>query len=1691
MPLTILVSLIALICYSALLFIVLRTRPRNRDTQAFALYLLCPAFRSFSSLMMVLGGLAGSPTFWNRLLTLGFLAGPLAFFHFTRVFSRTQRFKRFVHIGCICFVGLSILTFLGYMASDIRIDNGLVHYKPGPGLIGAAIYGYFFTGLALFLLLRQYLKEKDPTYRNRISYLLSGIILVALGSFLNLIPAIGKYPIDVLTTIISALLITYAILRYQLLDITVVVRKGLLYAIPTAIIGAGYFLIVFLAVNLLQAFVGPQVFFLSLLVAAITAVVIQPLRNRVQAWVDKLFFREKYDASLMLQRLSRTAASVLDLDRLTNMILDEVAATMHIARAAFFLRQEEGGDYRLTAQRGLDQGADLRLRKDHPIVEWLADHEGTLTSREVEVMPQFKALWGQEREDLERLGAELFIPLKAKGELVGIFAVGPKLSEEAYSQDDQLTLTTLANQTAVAIENARLYSETRRRLEEMATLRETALDISAQLEMSSVLRSIIERVTKLLGAKGGDIYLYDEAKGELRIAVSHNPWGDYTGRTLKLGEGLAGKVVLEGKAMSVADYAAWPGHSPKYIGEPFKAVASVPLKWRGRIIGALNVADDAEDRVFDENDLRLLELFAPQAALAIENARLFEAEAKRRREAETLRQASLALTAALDRNQVIERILIQLQRVVPYDSASVQILEKDKLVIIGGRGFPNLEELLGISFPVNGNNPNRVVMRTLKPFILEDAPAVYEDFKKEPFAAMGIRSWLGVPLLIGHRPVGMITLDKCQPGFYTEEHARLAQAFAAHAAIAIENARLYQQIQDQLKELQALQEITATLQSSLSLQEVLNRIVKAIVGLGYNAAMLAQYEEGTERFVVRAYSIDPAILEMGEALAGAKMMGAYVTLDQTENLGVRMALAGEIGVTHSLHDLFRPVVSAEVCQIAQEMAGTETMATIPLLAKGRLVGNMVVGTEREEITESELESLRAFANQAALAIENAQLYEESVRAAERIAGLFEEAQARVRELAALTKVGEAINRALSLEETLNIVLREAMALVGREEGSIVLLDRRTNTMRIVASQGLPPEVVEAFNARPVYAHEGTFGIVIKTGEMLEIADARSDPRVLHEAGCVPEQLTNVPLRTEEGVIGVIALDALPPDDRTRRLLKALADLAAVAIQRAQLFEETQRHLRELHLLFEVGRGMTSVLDLEKVLQTIIESAIEAIPAAEKGTLHLLDEETGELVVRASSGFSQEVIEAAHFKPGEGYTGWVFKHQKPAIIDNVHTDPRTKPIDLPEVAEEKSAICAPLVVKGRAIGTLTLDNVTTYGAFDEGDLELLCAFANQAAIAIENARLYSQAQRRLRELSLLYEVAMAGTLALDLEDALQRIAKALHRNPPFENLGILLLDEATGELKMKAAVGFDPQATERLGLRLGRGVTGWVAQTGQPALVPDVSRDPRYKRCTPGMRSELCVPIRIGDKVIGVINTESPRPNAFSEEDLKLLTTLAGQVATIIESARLFEETQRLAVTDGLTGLYNRRRFYELLEEEIVQAGRKGVLSLIMLDIDDFKAYNDTYGHLAGDALLRELAQLFREGIRQGDIVARYGGEEFAVILPGTGKEEATALAERIRVQVEEHRFEGEEGMPAGEPPRKRGGQSSSSLSPPHAGGKITVSLGVATYPQDAREPEALVNAADVALYEAKKRRNRVCVYGSGALACLPQGVPVR
>jgi diguanylate cyclase (GGDEF)-like protein len=218
-----------------------------------------------------------------------------------------------------------------------------------------------------------------------------------------------------------------------------------------------------------------------------------------------------------------------------------------------------------------------------------------------------------------------------------------------------------------------------------------------------------------------------------------------------------------------------------------------------------------------------------------------------------------------------------------------------------------------------------------------------------------------------------------------------------------------------------------------------------------------------------------------------------------------------------------------------------------------------------------------------------------------------------------------------------------------------------------------------------------------------------------------------------------------------------------------------------------------------------------------------------------------------------------------------------------------------------------------------------------------------------------------------------------------------------------------------------------------------------------------VPIRSGKKVYGILHMASRYPNAFDEEDAILAKAICEQIGMAVESARLFDEISRLAITDGLTGLYNIRHLKRVLGEEVKRSLRYGrPLSFIMLDIDFFKIYNDQHGHLRGDEALRILSGLLQQNTRDVDTVFRYGGEEFSVIIPEVGRDEALSMSERLRRVIQEHVFPYEEDQP---------------------NGNFTVSMGVASLPSDAEDAEEVVDKADRALYRAKQTgRNKVCVY---------------
>lgn len=330
-------------------------------------------------------------------------------------------------------------------------------------------------------------------------------------------------------------------------------------------------------------------------------------------------------------------------------------------------------------------------------------------------------------------------------------------------------------------------------------------------------------------------------------------------------------------------------------------------------------------------------------------------------------------------------------------------------------------------------------------------------------------------------------------------------------------------------------------------------------------------------------------------------------------------------------------------------------------------------------------------------------------------------------------------------------------------------------------------------------------------------------------------------------------------------------------------------------------------------------------------------------------------------------------------------------------------------------------------------------------------------RRNRELLELYKSITQVTASLDLSETLSTIVKSAVAATEAASSNIALFNEAD-QVSHLVAWGIAGD----LGVRP-EGLSRRVWKTGRALVLSDFAKE-RPGAVHPqllslGRQAAVCLPLQIRDRSLGVMWVHFNAPRDFSEEDLHLLSSFANQAAVAIENARLFAETRRLADTDELTGLCNHRYFYQLLHGEIRRAVRYArPLSLIMLDIDHFKAFNDRHGHLAGDDVLRELAQVLRKNSREVDSVARYGGEEFAVILPETDLSHAAIQAERIRSAVEGTiQVEGKEHP-------------------------LTVSIGVASLVGEDERAEDLVRLADRALYRAKAAgRNRVCVASSSSV----------
>lgn len=480
-------------------------------------------------------------------------------------------------------------------------------------------------------------------------------------------------------------------------------------------------------------------------------------------------------------------------------------------------------------------------------------------------------------------------------------------------------------------------------------------------------------------------------------------------------------------------------------------------------------------------------------------------------------------------------------------------------------------------------------------------------------------------------------------------------------------------------------------------------------------------------------------------------------------------------------------------------------------------------------------------------------------------------------------------------------------------------------------------------------------------------------------------------------------------------------------------------MQKVAILYDASQAVMSTFDLDEVLASII-GILRDYFQMQNAAILLVDPKSKGLYVRSQYG---RIRQHNIVPQGAGIMGAAVRMKRPVYSADVSKDTRYLMGD----PATRSELAIPLIVRDEVAGVLDIQS-DQFDYFDKETIDLLTLFSTQASIAIENARLYSLEQRRAQQLEAINAVARQTTALVQMEPLLHKVCKEVLERFDVDQVGILLLED--GELVERAHMG-NLTATLTLGERVPQtGLAGQALQSAKPVLVSDVSQAHGYIRGSSETQSEICLPLILYGEKLGVLVLCSAKTDGFAESDLQPLEAVADIVAAAIQNARHFERTQQLVYLDGLTGIFNRRFFELRIQEELQRAQRyEAELSVVMLDIDNFKRLNDEFGHLLGDEVLRQLGHIFQNQLRKGDVVCRFGGEEFAVLLPNTSVENSIEVAEKLRRTIEHWHFPGV--------PRP-----------------VTISAGIAGFPQFGATRDEVVSAADNALYTAKQRgRNQV------------------
>ena len=582
--------------------------------------------------------------------------------------------------------------------------------------------------------------------------------------------------------------------------------------------------------------------------------------------------------------------------------------------------------------------------------------------------------------------------------------------------------------------------------------------------------------------------------------------------------------------------------------------------------------------------------------------------------------------------------------------------------------------------------------------------------------------------------------------------------------------------------------------------------------------------------------------------------------------------------------------------------------------------------------------------------------------------------------------------------------------------------------------------------------------VVRTGQTRAWSDARTDPHagVERYAGIVEFAGDLVaPLTHHERVIGALSACTREPREWTDgdiSFITTLATHAGIALTNAELFEQTAAKAGQLEVLQAASRRLSRATSVKDVGRAIVEETRRIIDY-HNARVYLL--EAPDWVVPIAfegrvGAYNEVDLDLLRCRLGEGFTGWVGLHGEPLLINDANSDPRGATIIGTDDIDE-SMLVVPMRYDEATVGVITLSKLGLDG-FDSDDLRLLTILSDHAATALETARLLSRSQDLARELRRLLDMSGELSESLDPRQVANLMAGHLARAMGVDECAISYWDRPSGRLE---SLGYHPplrlQEMEPFFEVAGYPETLRVLERGVTVIIDadDPIADPAEVALLrrDGIRMLVMLPLVAKGQAIGLVELFSRSSVSWDAQQLEVARTMANEAAMALENARLYEDARKRADRDPLTGFFNHRYLHERMGEEVVRAQRnKRPLSVMMIDLDDFKLVNDTFGHLFGDRVLTWAAELIRATLRASDVPARYGGDEFAVILPETDAEEATHAVRRILEAFRDQPFVGEQRGPV----------------------PIAASIGTATFPADGRTATELIASADEALYQVKR-----------------------